>query len=137
MIARQKSNIYLNASQLLIDKNEALNCSIALAYYSVFVYMKHLIANVKNSPLSYEESKFKGKNAHNELRKKAIEERIQSEEWKDLDKRVKKLHDLRVEAEYSDRIFNREEAIEYNNEADYLRKRLKYFYNALLLDDYK
>lgn len=137
MIVRQKSNIYLNASQLLIDKNEALNCSIALAYYSVFVYMKHLLANVKKNPISYEESKFEGKQVHNELRKKAIEERIKSEEWKDLDKRVKKLHDLRVEAEYSGRNFDREEAMKYNKEADYLRKRLKYFYNSLLLDDFK
>lgn len=139
MDVRAKSVDYLNASQKLIDMKEHLHCSIALSYYSVFIYMKHLIAHVKKTPISYSESEFSGQRAHVKVREVTMAKlsKINQDEWKSLDKRIQELHDVRVEADYKQRHFDLDEAMKWHSEAVELRKKLKYFYNNLLEEAFK
>lgn len=139
MDVKQKSDDYLLASQLLINKKQCLHCSVALAYYSVFLYMKFLLAHVKENPIPYSSLEYRGDDAHAKVREAVMARlgRIKQAEWRELNARISSLHNCRVLADYSEIEYDLEYVLGINAEADSLKKKLKYYYNNLLEGEYR
>lgn len=131
-----KSKDYLNASNNIISKGNNLHCSVALSYYSVFSYMKFLLANTKSNSKTYEQLNRNGNDPHDEIRT-LICESINNINKKDICKRIDSLHDQRVKADYKDTIFTRDDALSIKEEAIKIMKDLKYFFNNLLEENAK
>ncbi len=132
MDTQEKFKSYINAAQELANKKENLHCCIVLSYYAVFMYMKFLLTNVKDNPYSHEQLRNDdNKSIHIFVREETIR-RINAKDKKDLLKRIEKLHNERIKADYKEITYTTEHALEYIDFSKKIMSDLKYFYNNLL-----
>lgn len=101
-----KSEECLKAAQKLIDL-EMYNSSIHCSYYSVFLYMKYILANTANRPVSYEAQKEQGKTESHKFVIREIRNRVAGEKQ---EKDIRQLFDYikaeRINADYTDKLFD-------------------------------
>lgn len=122
---RIKSVAYSKAAQRLIDGGNNLHCTIAFTYYSLFMFMKHLLANMKKNAMTYSELEFSGVNPHEKVLENLYRFLPANKETSSIIKRISELHELRVEAEYSTVEYQLEFAIAIHEECEVLKKKLK------------
>lgn len=137
MEMRLKSIAYSNASQKVINSNENLHCALAFAYYSLFMYMKHLLANKKRDAMTYAELEFSGANAHTSIVECMRKDLPANKDTSTILNRILELHSLRVEAEYTAADYSQDYVLQIHEECEQIKKRLKYYFVKLLTDEMK
>lgn len=129
-----KSNIYMKAGIYLLN-NRFYAPSIHCFYYSVLQYMKYLLANLKENPISYEEqSSHREENSHNYIIHEVIN-RINLKDYrkvKKIQEDIKILKKYRVNADYTQTSFSEEECVNIREKAETLKSMLKNYYNNKL-----
>ena len=124
---------YLKASQRLINtQNDGMmSSSIAFSYYAVLLYMKFVLNTTSKTPISYDIQIWPEEDMHKRVLQE-IENRISDgKKRKDFKNRVTDLHSKRVEADYEERIFSTEEALDCLAEANALISLLKNMFGNL------
>lgn len=124
---------YLDASQRLINtKNDGMmSSSVAFSYYAVLLYMKFVLSATSKNPISYEIQVWPEEDMHKRVLQE-IENRItDGRKGKSFKNRVTELHTKRVKADYEERIFTTDEAIDCREEACALISLLKNMFGNL------
>lgn len=128
-------NLYM-AEILSQDRNkpQGWTTSVHCSYYAVFQYMKYLLAEKSNPPLSYEEqNSHEGESSHQFIMEE-IKARIESSQSftvaRKIRDRIKNLQHSRVEADYRDKVFSIEEALYCKDEAIGIITNLKNSFSA-------
>lgn len=113
MIDKARNN--LKAAQRIIDANDASICfaSIHCSYYSVFQYMKYILAHLKVRPYTYEQQDSNEKSASHERILLEIQNRLvmKREDERDFKFSFDLLKKQRKMADYTDSTFTVEECI--------------------------
>ena len=121
---KKKSEECLDAAQKLIDSG-MFNSSIHCSYYSVFLYMKFILANTSNKPVNYATQKERGKtDSHKYVSREIINRVNNASKLKD----IKQLYDFiktkRIDADYTDKLFDDEESLDVIDKSKGLHQRL-------------
>lgn len=112
------------------NNNDGWTTSIHCSYYAVFQYMKYLLAEKVNNPITYEEQNNQKGDSHKFILTE-IKNRIESSDTaRKIRDRVLNLQQQRVEADYKPKIFSQEEALTCKSEADAIIKNLKTLFRA-------
>lgn len=124
-----KASNYLDAAQRIIDANDASICfaSIHCSYYSVFQYMKYILANLKDRPYSYEQQDATQKSGSHETILLEIRNRLnlKTSDLRFFCDTLSLLKKQRKIADYTDTTFTIEECLDAKNNAISLRAVLK------------
>lgn len=107
--------------------------SVHCSYYAVFQYMKYLLAEKATPAVSYDEQNAHDGEGSHKFILEAIKTRIASKslnEARRIRDRINNLKHSRVEADYRDKIFTIEEALQCKEEADGIIKNLKHYFSA-------
>lgn len=125
----KKASNYLDAAQRIIDANDASICfaSIHCSYYSVFQYMKFILANLNTRPYSYEQQDATPKSGSHETILLQIRNRLnlKTSDLRDFCDTLSLLKKQRKIADYTDTTFTIEECLDAKNKAISLRAVLK------------
>ena len=114
-----KAKSYLDASQNLINtkKVELMTCSIAYSYYAVLLYMKFVLNETSERPISYGSQIWPEENMHKRVLQE-VENRIKdNKKGKSFRERVCILHEKRVSADYGECTYTVEDALLCRDEA--------------------
>lgn len=126
MINKARNN--LNAANRIIDANDASICfaSIHCSYYSVFQYMKYILAHLRVRPYTYEQQNTGEKSASHERILNEIKNRLslRAEDESDFKYSFDFLKKQRQLADYSTTTFTVEECIDIRDLAVRLRSTL-------------
>lgn len=126
MINKARNN--LNAANRIIDANDASICfaSIHCSYYSVFQYMKYILAHLRVRPYTYEQQNTGEKSASHERILNEIKNRLslRAEDESDFKYSFDFLKKQRQLADYSTTTFTVEECIDIRDLAIRLRSTL-------------
>lgn len=127
-------NLYM-AEKLSQDSNtqQGWTTSVHCSYYAVLQYMKYLLAEKATPAISYDEQNaHEGESSHKFILEE-VKNRIASKslnEARRIRDRINNLKHSRVEADYRDKIFTIEEALQCKEEADGIIKNLKHYFSA-------
>ena len=130
MKAKAIGNLYV--AQQLINKKESrfYTASIHCSYYAVFQYMKYMLANTENNPVSYNQQKddSQAEGSHEYLIGQ-IKNRIRKPvDARDFAQDVRALKKERVDADYETKVFDLEESLYCKQRAESLISKLKRYF---------
>lgn len=108
------------------NKPQGWTTSVHCSYYAVFQYMKYLLAEKAESPISYEsQDAHTGEDSHKFILEE-IKNRIASRNTaRNIGERIKVLRHQRVLADYKDHIFDQADSLSCLSEADAIIRNLK------------
>lgn len=125
---KKKCEMNLNMADVLSqDKNQpdGWTTSIHCSYYAVFQYMKYLLAEKVDSPISYSaQDAHTGEDSHKYILEEIKNRISNSTNARKLGERVRNLRQQRVLADYKDHVFNQAESLDCHNEADAIIRNL-------------
>lgn len=121
---KKKSEECLEAAQKLINSG-MFNSSVHCSYYSVFLYMKYILANTSDRPVSYVTQKEQGKTDSHKYVFREITNRVNNPpKLKD----IKQLYDFikakRIDADYTDKLFIDVESLDVIDKSKGLHQKL-------------
>ena len=112
-------------------RQEGWTTSVHCSYYAVFQYMKYLLAEKAESPISYSsQDAHTGEDSHKYILQE-IQNRITSRATaRNIGERIKNLRHQRVLADYKNYVFNQADSLGCFSEADAIIKNLKTLFRA-------
>lgn len=127
-------NLYM-AEKLSQDRDtpQGWTTSVHCSYYAVFQYMKYLLAEKATPPISYEaQNSHQGESSHEfiieKIKSKIADRSIDSA--RKIRDRIRNLKHHRVEADYLQKVFTNEEALDCKQEADGIMTNLRTYFNV-------
>lgn len=133
MLSRAYNN--LNAAKRILDAQCEAYCfaSVHCSYYAVFQFMKYLLANLKDDPISYEKQSqiCSGNSSHDVIIGK-IRGLLPGKNYKkerDLVEAIRVLKKQRGEADYSNAKFTVEQCLDIKQNAENLMSKLQSLFN--------
>ena len=124
---------YNDAVKILSSENFSCTTSVHCFYYSVLQKMKYILAHTKNNPISYDKQQETGGVSTHKYIFEEIKKRINASNKDKLAfvEEFNKLRQERKEADYTARIFTREEVAESREKANSLRSKLNTYFGNL------
>ena len=120
------------SAQILIDQKQ-FTPSVHCSYYAVFQYMKHMLANTTNNPITLAiQDAHKGDSSHEYILTE-IKNRINARPQivRTFTENVRFLKNERVEADYHQKKFNDIESLTCKDRAEGLITNLKTFFGNI------
>lgn len=113
---REKTDANIEAAKFLINSEDGIHCnaSIHCSYYAVLQYMKFILHNLKNAPVSYDTQKEKGGQSSHDYIYGEIVNRLTHCNLNDLRNYKNGFTSIkkhRVEADYSTKTFQLEDCL--------------------------
>lgn len=127
-----KANNNIQSAQMLIDQKQYTS-SVHCSYYAVFQYMKHMLANTNNNPITLAtQDAHKGDSSH-EYVLIEIKNRIKAgpQDVRKFTETVRLLKNERIEADYYQKEFDDIESITCKDRAEGLITKLKTFFGNI------
>lgn len=124
-----KANNNLTVAQLLINQQNPSCCAtiVHCSYYAVFQYMKYMLANTRNSPISYAQQE-KGSNnrsSHEYILQEIKNKISNNRRRRDFDQEFRALKRSRRNADYKTQIISTNDSLDCKQKADSLIAKLK------------
>ena len=124
-------NLYM-ANKLSQDRDtpQGWSTSVHCSYYAVFQYMKYLLAEKAEPIITYDEQNAHEGDSSHKFILEEIKTRIAASSFNEARRirdRINNLKHSRVEADYRDKVFTIEEALQCKAEADGIIKNLKLY----------
>lgn len=128
---KKKSEECLNAAQKLIDCR-MYNSSVHCSYYSAFLFMKYILAHTSNKPIDYVTQKEEGgSNSHKYVSKEIYDRVTNYGKLKDIRQLYAFLKEMRIEADYSNKLFPDTDSLDIIDKSKSLHRKLKDQFGAL------
>lgn len=114
------------AEALSQDRDSAKwTASIHCSYYAVFQYMKYLLAMKAENPITYEvQDAHKGEDSHTYILDEIKNRITSSTEERNVTQTIRLLRKSRKLADYTDKIFTQDEALDCKSQADNVVRKL-------------
>lgn len=124
---KNKSQQSLEAAQKLISLRKPMgyNSSIHCSYYAVLQYMKYMLANTRNTPLSYEQQDISSQSSHEYLLTEITNRFDSYNERRNFTHLFRLLKKNRVEADYTTKDFSEFESLKCKENAEAAIKKIK------------
>lgn len=127
-----KAQNNLESAQILIEKKQ-YTCSVHCSYYAVFQYMKYMLANTNNNPISFtEQNSHNGEDSHEYILNETKNRINQSYKIiRNFSEEVRILKKNRVEADYQQKEFTDLESLDCKKNAEGLISTLKRYFGNI------
>lgn len=133
---KSKTDANIEAAKFLITAENGIHCnaSIHCSYYAALQYMKYILNNLKNNPISYEKQKEKGGvSSHDYIYGEVLNRLNLICNTPDIRKYkcyFSSLRKYRIESDYNTKTFSRDECLTCKEEAENLICLLRSVFKA-------